>query len=89
VAGTVAAPATPVTPPAETIVDSSGNGVHPIRSDLEFILQQIQISEANSTSGLAAQPLTELLPNRASRSACAMVDGTFNNLVPGQEGFGA
>ncbi|MFM9883087.1 MAG: peroxidase family protein, partial [Burkholderiales bacterium] len=90
VTGAVAPPAAPGTPPPETIVDSAGNGVHFIRSDLDFILQQILISEANSNAyGLDAQPLTDLLPNSRVAFGLRTVDGSFNNLIPGQTGFGA
>ena len=90
VAGVVAPPPAPGTPPAETIVASPGNGVHFIRSDLDFILQQIQIAESNSNAyGTAAQPLTDLLPNSRVAFGLRTVDGSFNNLIPGQEGFGA
>ena len=88
VAGAVAAPPAPGVPPPETIVASAGNGVHFIRSDLDFILQQIQIAEANSNAyGLAAQPLTDLLPNSRVAFGLRTVDGSLNNLIPGQEGL--
>ncbi len=64
--------------------------MHFIRSDLEFILQQILIGEANSNAyGGTATPLTELLPNSRVAFGLRTVDGTFNNLLPGQTGFGA
>ena len=89
VAGVIAV-TPPATPPTETLVASPGNGVHFIRSDLDMILQQIQIAEANSNAyGAAAQPLTALLPNSRVAFGLRTVDGSFNNLIPGQEGFGA
>jgi Ca2+-binding RTX toxin-like protein len=56
-----------------------------IRSDLDFILAQIRIGEQNA-AGVALSTLVDdpLLPHGTRR-----VDGTFNNLLPGQENFGA
>src|SRR5262245_4030390 len=56
-----------------------------IRSDLEFILQQILISEAHA----AGADLLSLLPNGQVPFGLRTVDGSFNNLVPGQSDFGA
>ena len=63
-----------------------------IQSDLEFMLTQIKIAEAHAaqppgTSPLGPGPLqvaSPLLP-----FGLRTVDGKFNNLVAGQEGFGA
>lgn len=61
------------------------------RADLDFLLQQILISESDSTEqldgtfnalpGLVGSPL---LPN-----GIRYVDGSYNNLLPGQSSFGA
>ena len=56
-----------------------------IRSDLEFILQQILIAEAHA----AGADLASLLPNTFVPFGLRTVDGSFNNLVPGQSEFGA
>src|SRR4051794_2449271 len=48
-----------------------------IRSDLEFILDQIMIAEQNA----AGQPLLDLLPNVQVPWGLRTVDGSFNNLV--------
>ncbi|AOF85245.1 hemolysin-type calcium-binding repeat family protein [Hydrogenophaga sp. RAC07] len=56
-----------------------------IRSDLEFILQQILISEAH----VAGADLTSLLPNTFAPFGLRTVDGTYNNLMPGQTDYGA
>ncbi len=56
-----------------------------IRSDLEFILQQIRIAEAHA----AGAPLSSLLPNELAMLGLRTVDGSYNNLVPGQQFFGA
>ncbi len=56
-----------------------------IRSDLDFILQQIEISEAHAAGGdIRALVGDPLLP-----FGLRTVDGTFNNLIPGQQNFGA
>jgi len=56
-----------------------------IRSDLEFILQQIMIAERHA----AGEDLLSMLPNSLVPLGLRTVDGTFNNVVPGQENFGA
>ena len=56
-----------------------------IASDLEFILDQILIAEANA----AGTPLIDLVPNVQVPFGLRTVDGSFNNLVPGQSEFGA
>ncbi len=59
-----------------------------IRSDLDFILEQIKIAEAHA----AGQPLYGpggLVPSYVMSSGLRTVDGTFNNLLPGQETWGA
>src|SRR5262245_59698392 len=55
------------------------------RADLEFILQQIFIAEADA----AGADLRSLLPNDEVPYGLRTVDGTLNNLVPGQGEFGA
>src|SRR5262245_15420431 len=56
-----------------------------VRSDLEFILQQILIAEQNA----AGADLRSLLPNDEVPWGLRTVDGTLNNLVPTQSEFGA
>jgi hypothetical protein len=56
-----------------------------IKSDLEFILQQIQIAEAHA----AGADLTTLIPNVQVPFGLRTVDGTFNHLVSGQSEFGS
>ena len=60
-----------------------------IRSDLEFILAQIQIAEAHTAAGGSQADLLALVGNNALPLGIRTVDGTFNNLVPGQEDFGS
>ena len=59
-----------------------------IRSDLDFILAQIKIAEAHA----AGQPLFGpggLVPAYNLAWGLRTVDGTYNNLLPGQEQWGA
>src|SRR5215813_1807442 len=54
-------------------------------SDLLFILDQIEIAEANA----AGTPLIDLMANVTLPFGLRTVDGSLNNLVPGQSDFGA
>ena len=54
-------------------------------ADVQFILDQILIAEANA----AGTPLTQLIANPLLPFGLRTVDGTFNNLIPGQSDFGA
>src|SRR5262245_54540574 len=54
-------------------------------SDLLFILDQIEIAEANA----AGTPLIDLLANVTLPFGLRTVDGSLNNLVPTQSEFGA
>ena len=59
-----------------------------IKSDLEFILEQIKIAEAHA----AGQPLFGpggLVPAYNLSMGLRTVDGTYNHLLPGQEKWGA
>ena len=59
-----------------------------IKSDLEFILAQIEIAEAHA----AGQPLFGpggLVPTYNVSFGLRTVDGTYNHLLPGQETWGA
>ncbi|MGO4676471.1 peroxidase family protein, partial [Bosea sp. 2YAB26] len=84
VAGPVAPPVAP-TP----VVDATagGEGIMLVRSDLNFILDQIKIAEANA----AGTPLTSLLPNVRAALGLRTVDGSGNNLLNQQQSdtFGA
>src|SRR5262249_58529402 len=93
-APTEAVVAVPVAPPTlPTFVDhtqvSEGVGVHFIRSDLDFILAQIQVAERHA----AGENLTDILPNVRVPFGLRTVDGSFNNLINGDVGdqthFGA
>ena len=56
-----------------------------IRSDLEFILQQILIAEQHA----AGADLLSLLPNSLVPFGLRTIDGSFNNLIEGQSEFGS
>ena len=57
-----------------------------VKHDLDFILQQILLAEAH-TAG--ADPLTLLNGNSLLPYGLRTVEGLYNNVVPGQEQFGA
>jgi Ca2+-binding RTX toxin-like protein len=71
----------PAAPPAPAFVDhtqvAAGEGIHLIRSDLDFILSSIKIAEAHAAGG----DLLSLLPNVRSPLGLRTVDGTLNNLI--------
>ncbi|MHC5347851.1 peroxidase family protein [Metapseudomonas furukawaii] len=75
--------APPAAVPQENFVASPG--VHLIRSDLQFILDQIIVAERHA----AGENLLDIVPNSRGAFGLRTVDGSFNNLVPGQEHFGA
>src|SRR5262244_3149939 len=56
-----------------------------VRSDLQFILDQIIIAERNA----AGESLLDILPNVTLPFGLRTVDGTLNNIVPTQSEFGA
>ncbi|MBZ9665000.1 heme peroxidase [Pseudomonas sp. LMG 31766] len=78
-------PLPPAPLPVESDVVSPGNGLRLIRSDLQFILDQIIIAERHA----AGEELMDIIPNSRLPWGLRTVDGTFNNLVSGQEHFGA
>jgi hypothetical protein len=81
------APTTPVidvadAPPAAPAalvpdITEGGPGIHLIRTDLDFILQQIKIAEAHA----AGEDLLSLVPNVRAPAGLRTVSGEFNNLV--------
>ncbi|AQZ34168.1 heme peroxidase [Pseudomonas sp. LPH1] len=71
--------------PVESDVVSPGDGLRLIRSDLQFILDQIIIAERHA----AGENLMDIIPNSRLPWGLRTVDGSFNNLVPGQQYFGA
>ncbi|MXQ11137.1 peroxidase family protein [Microvirga makkahensis] len=65
--------------------------VHLVKHDLEFILKQIKIGEANSVAhdGPGSTPLTDLVSHHLLPYGLRTVDGSYNNLIPGHEYDGA
>ncbi|WP_306752889.1 peroxidase family protein [Paracoccus actinidiae] len=66
-----------------------------IRSDLDFIMAQVQLSEQNAWTGFGTNgagtggtPLTTLVPSPVLSLGVRTVDGSFNNLLPGQQFLG-
>ena len=84
--------------PADAAV---GQGFNPNLSDVRFILKQIKISERHAATATPANPCGTLLgtgvnqiPNGNQQGAelpwgLRTVDGTCNNLLPGQSKWGA
>src|SRR5262245_53764425 len=69
----------------EQLEDRVVPAVQLIQSDLDFILQQIQIAEAHA----AGASLASRIPNTELAFGLRTVSGEFNNLVKSQELFGA
>ena len=82
---------------ANAVTAPVGQGFTVSPADLAFILQQIKIAEAhvaNTTSetgpcGALIGTGPDQLPSPLVSKGLRTVDGSCNNLVPGQEGFGA
>ncbi|APO81931.1 peroxidase family protein [Pseudomonas putida] len=77
---TVVQPGAPVVPtPATPVADATagGAGLHMVRSDLNFILDQIKIAEADANGA----DILSLLPNIRSALGLRAVDGSNNNLM--------
>ena len=53
--------------------------------DLEFILKQIKIAEAHT----AGTPLTDMIVQPHLPYGLRTVDGSYNNILPGRELWGA
>src|SRR5262249_4477374 len=70
-----APPAPPA--PAGPALTSSGPGLHLIRTDLDFIFNQIRIAERHADG----EELLSLLPNVRGAFGLRTVDGSFNNLI--------
>ncbi|WP_372242740.1 peroxidase family protein [Pseudomonas sp. B14-6] len=76
----VVAPGEPVVPTAQTPVvnaTAGGEGLNMVRSDLNFILDQIKIAEADA----AGQDILSLIPNIRAPLGLRAVDGSNNNLM--------
>ncbi|EJN32944.1 heme peroxidase family protein,putative calcium-binding protein, partial [Pseudomonas sp. GM78] len=76
----VVAAGAPVVPTAPTPVadaTAGGEGLHMVRSDLNFILDQIKIAEADANG----QDILSLIPNIRAPLGLRSVDGSNNNLL--------
>ncbi|NUU38985.1 peroxidase family protein [Pseudomonas sp. C2B4] len=71
------APVVPTTPAPVADASEGGEGLHMVRSDLNFILDQIKIAEADA----AGQDILSLLPNIRAPLGLRSVDGSNNNLL--------
>jgi hypothetical protein len=69
------APPTTIAPVDDGTV--GGAGIHLVRSDLNFVLAQIKIAEANAHGA----SILSLVPSVRSPLGLRTVDGSFNNLV--------
>ncbi|MBL0276692.1 MAG: choice-of-anchor D domain-containing protein [Anaeromyxobacter sp.] len=91
-AGTPACRQAPPQAPAparQEAVAPVGQGFTLNASDLRFIRQQIRIAEAHAAGGQLFGPGPDQVHDVRLPFGLRTVDGTFNNLVPGQEDFGA
>lgn len=82
--------------PAHAVVAPVGQGFTVSASDLAFILKQIKIAEAHAATLSPEHPCDTMVgtgPNQIPSPLVSMglrtVDGSCNNLIPGQETFGA
>jgi Ca2+-binding RTX toxin-like protein len=60
-----------------------------IRSDLDFILEQIRIAESHVAAGGTREALVNLVGDTQQPLGIRTVDGAFNNLLPGQTTYGS
>jgi Ca2+-binding RTX toxin-like protein len=75
-------------------VAPSGSGFTVTAGDLSFILKQIKIAERHSATFTSAEPCSTLvgpgpdqIPDRLTSYGLRTVDGSCNNLIPGNEHF--
>ncbi len=66
-----------------------GQGFNLNASDIRFIRQQIRIAEAHAAGGALLGPGPDQVAHPALPNGLRTVDGSFNNLIPGQERFGS
>ncbi len=69
---------------AHGVVESPAGDLAFDREDLDFILKQIKFAERHA----AGENLLDILPNASIPWGLRTVDGSFNNLIPGNETFG-
>ena len=71
-------------PAGEVDAQSANGDIAFDMEDMDFILEQIKIAERHA----AGEELLDILPNATMPLGLRTVDGSFNNLIPGQEHFG-
>jgi hypothetical protein len=78
---------------ASVLIGSAGAGhaaaVQLIRSDVQYILDQIRVAENHAAGGQILGTGANQVSNPLFPYGLRTVDGTFNNLIPGQSRFGA
>ena len=84
------------TTPASAVPAPVGQGFTVTTTDLSFILKQIQIAERHTRTLTTTEPCSTLIGTAANQIPSPLVskglrtvDGSCNNLQPGQETFGA
>lgn len=80
--------------PAQAAATDTNPSFRIIEEDLAFILRQIQVAEAHAAGGeLLCAEITDVsgkcVPSPALPMGLRTVDGSFNNLVAGQQDYGA
>ncbi len=83
-AGLLAAPTQ-----AGAVVVPDAGGFQLVKSDLEFILRQIRIAEAHAAGGDLLGPGPDQVNNPLLGEGLRTVGGVENNLLPGQDTYGA
>jgi Animal haem peroxidase/FlgD Ig-like domain/RTX calcium-binding nonapeptide repeat (4 copies) len=71
------------------VAASDAQAVTLIKSDLDFIMKQIQIAEAHANGGALLGDGANQVGNPLLPYGLRTVDGSYNNLQPGQQGLGA
>ncbi len=96
VATTTVLQAVIATTPATAEAAPVGQGFTVTTSDLAFILKQIKIAERHTRTLTAAEPCSTMIgtgvnqiPSPLVSKGLRTVDGSCNNLQPGQETFGS
>src|SRR4051812_10302206 len=85
---------TPTSVHAQTQLAPINQGFKIVAGDLRFIFHQIEVAQAHAAGGKLLGPGPNQVnlfgaPNPQLPIGLRTVDGSFNNLVPGQEFFGA
>ena len=68
---------------------NAAQAVEPDGADIDFILAQIKKAEAHAAGGTLLGPGADQVGSATLPQGLRTVNGRYNNIVPGQEGFGA